>query len=156
MPSVAHAQPPLLQDGDRLTRSEFLHRWQAMPELKRAELIDGIVSMPSPVSLHHSDFHSPLDGWLGRYAEYTEGCKVLLSGTWLMSENSAPQPDLALCIHPELGGQSSVEGAYAAGAPELIVEIANSTMTKDLGAKLRLYERSGVREYITVRPPCAK
>ena len=69
-----------------------------------------------------------------------------------MSEASAPQPDLALIILPEHGGQSTVEGEYAAGAPELVVEVSHTTSTRDTGAKLRLYQRSGVLEYLIVRP----
>ena len=69
-----------------------------------------------------------------------------------MSADSAPQPDLALKILPEFGGQSTLEGEYAAGAPELIVEVSHTTSTWDTGVKLRLYERSGVQEYIIVQP----
>jgi Uma2 family endonuclease len=69
-----------------------------------------------------------------------------------MSGDSAPQPDSSLRIRPEFGGQSRIEGEYAAGAPELAVEVSHTTSSKDKGAKLRLYERSGVREYVTVRP----
>ncbi len=65
-----------------------------------------------------------------------------------MDERNVPQPDLALRILPEYGGQSRVEGIYAAGAPELIVEVAASSRSRDLGAKLKLYERIGVREYL--------
>jgi hypothetical protein len=65
MPLAATALPPTLREGDRLTASEFLRRWEAMPELKHAELIGGTVFfMPSPVSLPHSDFHSEMSGWL--------------------------------------------------------------------------------------------
>jgi len=69
-----------------------------------------------------------------------------------MSADSAPQPDLALKILPEFGGQSTLEGEYAAGAPELIVEVSHTTSTWDTGVKLRLYERNGVQEYIIVQP----
>ena len=40
---------PLLEPGDRLTRAEFERRYEAMPELRKAELIEGVVYMPSPV-----------------------------------------------------------------------------------------------------------
>jgi Uma2 family endonuclease len=149
---AAPVLPPRLRDGDRLTRDEFLRRWEQMPELKRAELIDGIVSMPSPVSRIHGNFHFRLSYWLGSYVSATPGCEGGLAGTWLMSPDSAPQPDLAIKIDPAYGGQSRVEGEYPAGAPELIVEISHTTSARDRGAKLRLYERSGVREYVTVRP----
>jgi Uma2 family endonuclease len=149
---AAPVLPPLLRDGDRLSRDEFLRRWEQMPDLKRAELIDGIVYMPSPVSDFHFDFHFRASYWLGSYAAETSSCKGGIAGTWLMSPESAPQPDLSLQIRPESGGQSRLEGIYAAGAPELIVEISHTTSARDKGAKLRLYERSGVREYITIQP----
>jgi Uma2 family endonuclease len=123
-----------------------------MPELQRAELIDGIVYMPSPVSRTHSGFQIGLAHWLVIYAGSTPGCKALAAPTCLMSDDSAPQPDLTLEIDPKCGGQSRVEGDYSAGAPELTVEISHTTSARDRGAKLRLYERSGVREYVTVRP----
>ena len=43
-----------------------------------------------------------------------------------------------------------MEGVYPSGAPELIVEVAVSSRSRDFGAKKRLYERAGVQEYITV------
>jgi hypothetical protein len=144
--------PSRLRDGDRLTRDEFLRRWEQMPELKHAELIDGIVHMPSPVSRIHRDYHFYLTSWLGYYVMATGGCSGGPQGTVLMSDDSAPQPDLVLEIDPERGGQSRMEGKYSAGAPELIVEVSHTTSAGDLGVKLRLHERSGVREYITVRP----
>ena len=152
MSMSALALPPTLREGDRLTREEFLRRWEAMPDLNRAELIGGIVHMPSPISKPHRDFHFLMGGWLTFYVTVTPGCEGGSTGTWLMSIDNVPQPDLDLCILPERGGQSRVEGKYVAGAPELIVEISHTTNAKDAGAKLRLYERSGVREYLIVRP----
>ena len=152
MPMAAPVLLPPLRDGDHLTRDEFMRRWEAMPNLKWAELIDGVVHMPSPISKIHGDFHIRMSGWLVFYVTARPQCQLLSAGTWLMSPNSAPQPDLALCLRPEHGGQSRDEGAYAAGAPELIVEVSHTTSTKDTGVKLRLYERSGVREYLIVRP----
>ncbi len=108
--------------------------------------------MPSPLSDIHGDFQFRLINWLACYTAATPGCKACASGTWLMSEDSAPQPDLALRIGAEYGGQSRMEGEYPAGAPELAVEISHTTSGRDKGAKLRLYERSGVREYVTIRP----
>jgi Uma2 family endonuclease len=152
MSMAAHLSPPPLRHGDRLSREEFLRRWEAMPELKRAELIDGIVYMPSPVSDIHSDYDNRTSWWLSHYAADTPGCEVRHAGTWLMAASSAPQPDLALKILPEYGGQSALQGAYASGAPELVAEISHTTSPRDTGIKLRLYERSGVREYLLVRP----
>lgn len=149
MPMAAHIlTPPPLRDGDQLTSDEFLRRWEAMPGLKHAELIDGIVHMPSPVSRPHSDVQAYLATWLGIYAIRTPGCCPGLEGTWLMGERNVPQPDNTLRILPEYGGQSRDEGAYSAGAPELVVEVAVSTSARDVGDKLKVYERMGVREYL--------
>ena len=152
MPVAATVLPPPLCDGDRLTGDEFLRRWDAMPDLKFAELIGGIVYMASPLSFTHGDFHARLGGWLFSYKAATPGCALCYAVTWRMSPSDIPQPDIALRIQPEYGGQSRMAGPYPAGAPELAVEISHTTFSKDAGEKLRLYERSGVMEYIVVRP----
>ena len=152
MPMAAHVLTPPLREGDHLSPEEFLHRWDGMPDMNRAELIDGIVHMPSPVSDVHGDFQTRLSGWLWCYVSATPGCAMRADVTWRMAPNNVPQPDLALRILEECGGQSKVEGKYPVGAPELIAEISHTTSKRDTGAKLRLYERSGVREYLVVQP----
>lgn len=152
MPPVAAISTPPLLEGDSLTSAEFLRRWEEIPDLKHAELIDGIVYMPSPVSLSHQEFQSFLNGWLTIYSLATPGCRPAVEGTWLMGEGQVPQPDATLRILPEYGGQSRVEGLFPAGAPELVVEISISSRSRDFGTKKRLYERMGVREYLIVVP----
>jgi Uma2 family endonuclease len=152
MPLADSVSTPPLLEGDSLTCDEFLRRWEEIPDLKRAELIDGIVYMPSPVSQRHQEHQAFLAVWLGFYATATPGCRPGIDGTWLMGERQVPQPDVILRILPEYGGQSRVEGLYAAGAPELIVEVAVSSRSRDFGAKKRLYERAGVCEYVVAAP----
>jgi Uma2 family endonuclease len=135
-----------------MSSEEFLRCWEEMPDLKRAELIDGIVYMPSPVSRDHDTSHTFLTVWLGDYAKATPGCYPSLEATWVMSERQVPQPDIALRILPEYGGQSGIAGNYYGGAPELIVEVAISSYSRDFGVKKRLYERMGVREYLIAVP----
>jgi hypothetical protein len=142
--------PPPLRDGDRLTREEFLRRWEAMPDLKHAELIDGIVHMPSPLSRPHGLFQPFVSAWLFHYAQATKGCETGAEATWVMDANNIPQPDLCLCIQSEYGGQSRVVQDLYSGAPELLVEISHSSSSRDLGAKSDLYLRCGVREYLVV------
>jgi Uma2 family endonuclease len=49
-------------------------------------------------------------------------------------------------------GQSTIsEDGYVEGAPELIVEIAASTASIDLHAKLKAYRRNQVQEYLVWR-----
>jgi Uma2 family endonuclease len=150
MSPAAISLPPVLREGDRLTAREFLYRWDAMPELKHAELIDGIVFMASPVSFSHGDRHFNLGGWMWLYVDETPGCAAVTDSTWIMGPRDVPQPDIALRILPEYGGQSHHAGVYAGGAPELIIEISGSTSSRDLGVKLELYRRAGVREYLTI------
>ena len=131
MPAAAIAFPPLIREGDRLDSAEFLRRWEAMPSLKQAELIDGVVFMPSPVSLPHSDAHAEISLWLGLYKDLTPGCHTGVDCTWVMGTHDVPQPDMFLRVLPEYGGQSRIEGAFPAGAPELIVEISGSSLSRD-------------------------
>ena len=145
--STVVSQP--LFAGQRLKREEFLRRWEAMPELKNAELIGGLVYMASPVSRAHGTHDLLLHSWLGQYAIRTPGCEGGSSRTWLILED-APQPDADLIILPEYGGQSWVEGAYCAGAPELAAEVCLPSDSHDLGPKLELYRAAGVREYVAV------
>ena len=152
MPMTAPVLPPPLREGDRLTPDEFLRRWDSMPDVKFAELIDGIVHMPSPLSNIHGNFEHRMNVWLGFYTLFTPGCPAVSNVTWLLSGESVPQPDVAMRIPHTLGGQSRVEGKYPTGPPELIVEISHTTFSRDSGPKLRLYERSGVTEYLIVRP----
>jgi len=142
-------RPPGLVTGERLTVEEFLRRWEELPELKNAELIDGVVYVSSPVSLDHGRLDSRIIWWLSHYAQATPGSDSGNNSTWLMS-GSAPQPDAYLCILPSHGGQSRNKGPLGAGAPELAVEICVTSTEVDFGPKLALYQRAGVQEYITV------
>ena len=142
-------RPPGLVTGERLTVEEFLRRWEELPDLKNAELIDGVVYVSSPVSLNHGSLDILIHWWLAHYAHATPGCKGGSNSTWLMS-GSAPQPDAYLRILPSHGGQSGNEGPLGAGAPELAVEISVTSTEVDFGPKLALYQLAGVWEYITV------
>ncbi|MCA2949178.1 MAG: Uma2 family endonuclease, partial [Microcystis sp. M109S1] len=59
---------PPLENGDKLTRWEFERRYQGMPHLKKAELIEGIVYMASPLRItQHGEPHAHIMLWLGFY-----------------------------------------------------------------------------------------
>jgi Uma2 family endonuclease len=98
----------------------------------------------------HGDHDADLAAWAWLYADQTPGCRVCSEATWVMGPKYVPQPDIALRILPEYGGQSTVSGAYFGGAPELVVEISNSSSSRDLGIKLELYRSAGVKEYVTI------
>src|SRR6516164_2779902 len=68
---------PPLESGDRLSRAEFERRYDAMPELKRAELIEGEVYVSSPVRVRrHGKPHILLGGWLATYFADTPGLEA--------------------------------------------------------------------------------
>ncbi len=144
--------PPLV-DGERLNRDEFERRYDAMPGLKKAELIEGVVSMPSPVRHdQHSDPHSCLVGWLWVYRAGTVGVDSGDNGSIRLDESNMPQPDGYLIIRPERGGRVRISAdGYVEGGPELVAEVAASTVDIDLGGKQTAYRRNGVREYIVCR-----
>jgi Uma2 family endonuclease len=141
---------PPLENGDTLTRAEFERRYHAMPRIKKAELIEGKVYMPSPVRRkNHSVPDNTIAGWLFNYSVATPGVSSANNGTVRLDEFNEPQPDADLRIEESCGGQSSVsEDDYLEGAPELVVEIAASSASHDLREKLAVYQRNGVREYI--------
>lgn len=148
------AEAPMqpLESGDRLGASEFLRRYEAMPDVKKAELIEGIVYMPSPVRLVHAAPDSLIQLWLGTYAARAPGTQVAGNATVRLDSDNVPQPDVLLRILPECGGQTRLDPAgYLFGAPELIVEIAASSVNIDLHEKLRAYRRAEAREYLVWR-----
>ena len=83
--------PRGLVTGERLSVDEFLRRWEELPELKNAELIDGVV----------------------------------------YEARRSRMPFSAFCRRTA-------------------VEICLTSTEVDFGPKLALYQRAGVREYITV------
>jgi len=144
---------PPLENGDRLTRAEFERRYTAMPELKKAELIEGVVYMPSPVSFRrHGRPHIHVAGWLTTYEAGTPGVLAADNASARLDLDNEPQPDALLMIDPERGGQARIsDDDCVEGAPELVVEVASSSVSIDLHKKFHVYRRSGVREYVVWR-----
>lgn len=146
-------EPPPLEPGDRLTRPEFERRYDAMPHLRKAELIEGFVHMPSPVRFrHHGRPHALLMGWLIHYEAATSGVLTADNSTARLDLDNEPQPDAVLLIDPARGGQARIsEDDYIENAPELVAEVASSSVSIDLTTKLQVYRRNGVREYVVWR-----
>lgn len=144
---------PPLEPGDHLTREEFERRYDAMPELKKAELIEGVVYMPSPVRLdQHGSPHANVIGWLVFYQAGTPGVRVGGNSSIRLGRRNMPQPDALMIVEPSHGGQARIDAdGYVAGGPELVAEVAASTANIDLHSKMRVYRRNRVREYIVWR-----
>jgi len=148
-----HQKPlpiPQLQSGDRLNRYEFERRYNAMPHLKKAELIEGVVYMAAALRFRsHGQPHGRLITWLGVYESSTAGVELGIEPTVRLDLDNEPQPDAGLLIEEQCGGQARLsEDDYVEGAPELVAEIAASSAAIDLGDKKRAYRRNGIKEYI--------
>lgn len=155
MATVSNPPPPPelpeLHNGDRMNREEFHRIYEQMPENFRAELIEGIVYVASPLKYHHGENHLPLGSLLFAYESRTPGVRSGDNSTILLGEEGEPQPDLYLRILPECGGQSrTTPDSFVAGPPELIAEIAWSSRGIDLHGKRRDYTRYGVLEYLVL------
>ena len=159
MPTVARPGPswvvpvvPALDNGDQVAAAEFLRRYEAMPQVKKAELIEGVVYMGSPVRLIHAEPDTLMQTWLGYYSAHTLGVVAATNATVRLDAKNVPQPDALLRLLPEYGGRTRVDaGGDLEGPPELVVEIAGTSASIDLRDKLKVYCRSGVREYLVWR-----
>jgi Uma2 family endonuclease len=144
---------PPLNAGDRLSRAEFERRYHAHAEIKKAELVEGIVYMPSPARFaQHGQPHGYMVAWLGLYCSATPGVLLGDNATTRLDYENVVQPDALLRLDPALGGRSRVTSDdYLSGPPEMVVEVAASSVSYDLGVKRRVYARSGVQEYLAAQ-----
>lgn len=151
-PSIT-SRPERLElfNGDRMTQEEFHAAYEQTPPGFRAELIEGIVYVASPLKRRHGFPHLAVGAAFFAYIAATPGVEGGDNTTVILGEDAEPQPDLYLCIKPTHGGQSRVSADdYVKGAPELIAEIAYSSRSIDLHRKRNDYARNGVREYLVV------
>lgn len=144
------AKTPPLENGDRLTRAEFYRRWEAMPKLRCAERIEGVVYMAAAVRRKsHGHPHGQLMTWLGNFEAETPGTEMGDAATIQLDPDNDPQPDGYLLIVPECGGQCRfTDDDYIENGPELIVEVSASSASRDLHQKFNVYRRNGVKEYL--------
>ena len=142
-------RPLPLENGELMHSREFLRRYEHMPQVKKAELIEGVVYMGSPVSVRHAKPDNVIQFWLGAYASRHPETEALTNATVILDAENTVQPDALLRRLPEHGGLTRVnEAGYLDGPPELIVEVAASSASIDLRDKRRAYCRNGVREYL--------
>ena len=139
----------LLENGAVMGREEFHRLYEQCEELRKVELIEGIVYMPSPVKFEqHGQTSTLMIGWLLAYQIFHPGEVAVADGTSVMlDDRNEPIPDAMLFrLRPD-----RFEDGYVSGAPELVVEVANSSLSRDLNQKKEAYRRNGVLEYIVWR-----
>ncbi|HET6880895.1 MAG TPA: Uma2 family endonuclease [Pirellulales bacterium] len=141
----------LLVNGERMSQPEFHRRYEACPEDEKWELIGGVVYVASPLKWKHSSFDGEIGYLLESYRRATTGIDVTHNATAILGDESEPQPDLAMRILTDYGGQSRINADdYVEGAPELVVEVAHSRRNLAMHAKRKDYRRSGVVEYLVL------
>lgn len=151
-PDAEARRVPPLSSGDRLSRLEFERRYRAMPRVNKAELVEGVVYMPSPVSAIHSEAHGQIITWLGSYCAATRGVRLSDNATVRLDPDNEVQPDALLRLSPDAGGRARVsQDGFVEGAPELIVEVSATSASYDMHDKLRVYRRNEIQEYIVWR-----
>ena len=148
MSTAERTSAPPLEAGQRLRQPEFHARYHAMPPGIKAELVGGVVVMPSPLVDRHGVVDSHANFWLAFYKTRTPGTQVTCNATTILDDDNEFQPDCSLRIVPAKGGQTRMVGPYIGGCPELLVEVSYSSRSLDLGAKLAEYERAGALEYV--------
>lgn len=142
-----------LESGDRLTRAEFHRRYCERPDIRRAELVNGVVYVASPTRFEvHGKQHGALSAWAGTYAFHTPGVRFGDNATVFLTDDGEVQPDVLL--FRELRASTSVRltpDGYLEGAPEFVAEVAASSASYDLHDKMEMYRRAGVLEYVVWR-----
>jgi Uma2 family endonuclease len=150
MSTVTTARPSL-ESGDHLTREEFHRRYCARPDIKKAELVEGVVYVASPVRVgFHGAPHACVVGWLFAYRARTPGVQLADNATVRLDAPNEVQPDACLWREEPGGPRVSADG-YLVGAPQLVAEVAASSASYDLHEKKEAYRRNGVREYVVWR-----
>jgi Uma2 family endonuclease len=144
---------PPLEGGDRLSRAEFERRYEAMAKSFHAELLEGEVYVASPIRWGRHTLHQGrLIRVITLHQAFTPGTEAGGETTVRLDANNEPQPDAVLFILPSHGGQTTIDDdEYLVGAPELVGEIAASSVSVDMHKKLDVYRRNQVREYVVWR-----
>jgi Uma2 family endonuclease len=143
--------PVSLESGDHLTREEFHRRYLANPRIKKAELVEGVVYVPSPVRARlHGKPHGAIVGWLYAYTALNPDVVMYDNATVYLEGHNEMQPDACLGREGSDSPRMSEDG-YIVGAPQFVVEVAASSASYDLHEKKEAYRRNGVPEYVVWR-----
>jgi len=111
---------------------------------ERVELLDGVIVTMSPIGKRHWRRHATISAYLQEML----GASVLIvpQGSFPLGDRNEPQPDIAV-VAPHVDESTELvppQDIYA------MVDIAESSLAIDLGPKLRLYARFGIRDYVVV------
>ena len=111
-------------------------------------MIGGVVYPRDPGhgTKRHARTLAVLCGWAGEYEGRTPGVQGGVRPTVLLGPGAEPEPDFIL--ERRAAAEAADDGGWVVGGPELVAEVAEYTLARDLGPKLRDYETNGVAEYL--------
>jgi Uma2 family endonuclease len=134
--------------AEQMTAEEF---FCDAPEDRKAELIDGVMIMPSPAHDTHEALFHFLFRLLGDYVEENTLGTIRGSRTAVeLDVDQAPEPDILFVARER---RNIIRPKGIVGAPDLVIEILSaSTARNDRGPKFRAYQRAGVRELWLIDP----
>ena len=138
-------QSPIRKEKDTFTYSDYL-TW---PDDERWEIIDGIAyaMSPSPKEAHQR-ISMRLSGFFDSALNGKACVPYAAPFDVVFSEKDVVQPDVFVVCDSKKITLDNIQGA-----PDLIIEILSpSTADKDRTAKMELYERNGVKEYLILDP----
>jgi Uma2 family endonuclease len=127
---------------------EEFHRLAEVGVLRpeeRVELLDGAIVEMSPIGIPHWDRHARITAYL--VATLGKHALVVPQGSFPLGHANEPQPDVAVLAplpYARDGRGPTPDEIFA------VVELADSSLSKDLGPKLRLYARFGIADYLVV------
>lgn len=126
----------------------------ALPDGKRAELIDGNLYMMAPPNTKHQLIMNDINIAVYNYTKSKGGkCKVIPAPFAVFLENADGntnyvEPDISVICDPD-----KLNDKGCNGAPDWIIEIVSPSSRKmDYITKTNLYMNAGVKEYWIVDP----
>ena len=124
----------------------------ALPDGKRAELIDGQIYDMAPPNTCHQRISYSLARKISDYIDGKNGgCEVFLApfAVFLNEDNrNYVEPDISIICD-----NNKIDDKGCHGAPDWIIEIISpSTQHTDYGIKLFKYRTAGVKEYWIINP----
>lgn len=147
-PVRTHPQYSRVEVAELMTADEF---FEVAPEEQKAELINGVLIMMAPPSDEHEQLQMFLLKLIGIFVEENDLGEIRGSRTAVKVDSiNAYEPDI---LFVKRDREHIVRRKGVFGAPDLIIEILSAgTARHDRGAKMRAYERIGVREYWLIDP----
>lgn len=139
---------PLPQPHQEFTLDDIY----ALPDGKRAELIDGQLYMMTPPTRRHQQILLSISRKIADYIDANHGpCEVDIApfAVFLNADNkNYVEPDISVICSPD-----KLTPSGCTGAPDWIIEIVSpGSRRMDYSIKLFKYRSAGVREYWIVDP----